>query len=171
LTANSALTEKWSKVIQSNGKFRVGLAWSGNPELKKPYYDRSCSLDAFSPLGHVKDITLYSLQKRFSSEQQDQPPEGIEIINYMDEIDDFYGTAALINNLDLVITIDSAVAHLAGALGKPVWTLLPFVPDWRWMLDREDSPWYPSMRLFRQPAPGDWKTVMEHVVAELKKAI
>jgi ADP-heptose:LPS heptosyltransferase len=81
---------------------------------------------------------------------------------------DFTDTAAIVSNLDLVITVDSAVAHLAGALGKPVWTLLPFAPDWRWMLSREDSPWYPTMRLFRQSAPGDWTSVMDRVSTALK---
>src|SRR5205807_9759977 len=78
-------------------------------------------------------------------------------------------TAADIRNLDLVITVDTMVAHLAGALGKPVWTLLPYRADWRWMLDREDSPWYPTMRLFRQPAPGDWRSVIVRVAGELRK--
>jgi hypothetical protein len=82
---------------------------------------------------------------------------------------DFSDTAALIQNLDLVITIDTSVAHLAGALGKPVWVMLPYVADWRWMLDREDSPWYPSMKLFRQPKAGDWEAVVARVAAELRR--
>lgn len=91
------------------------------------------------------------------------------VIDLTGEIRDFADTAALIQNLDLVISIDTAVAHLAGALGKPVWTLLPFVPDWRWLLDREDSPWYPTMRLFRQPSPGDWHSVISRVGEELRR--
>jgi ADP-heptose:LPS heptosyltransferase len=87
----------------------------------------------------------------------------------MTEVGDFTGTAGLIMNLDLVISVDTSVAHLAGALGKPVWTLLPFSPDWRWMFDREDSPWYPTMKLFRQSCPGDWESVMSGVLAELSR--
>jgi ADP-heptose:LPS heptosyltransferase len=96
------------------------------------------------------------------------PPEGMKLFDYTDEIQDFSDLTALIDNLDLIISVDNPVAHLAGALGKTVWTLLPFFPDWRWMLDREDSPWYPTMRLFRQPASGDWKPVIEKVGESLR---
>ena len=95
----------------------------------------------------------------------------MQIIDYTEEIADFSDTAALIQNLDLIISVDTAVAHLAGALGKPVWTLLPFVPDWRWMLEREDSPWYPTMRLFRQPSPGDWESVIVRIKEALKELV
>lgn len=95
----------------------------------------------------------------------------MKFIDYTDAIQDFSDTAAFIGNLDLVISVDTAVAHLAGALGKPVWTLIPFAPDWRWMLNRADSPWYPTMRLFRQPAPGDWKSVITKVKDELLKLL
>jgi ADP-heptose:LPS heptosyltransferase len=89
------------------------------------------------------------------------------LIDWSAELKDFADTAALIANLDLVIAVDTAVVHLAGAMGKPVWTLLPFAADWRWLLEREDSPWYPSMRLFRQPALGDWDSVIKRVADEL----
>jgi len=95
----------------------------------------------------------------------------MKLIDYTEEINDFSDTAAFIENLDLIISVDTAVAHLAGALGKPVWTLLPFVPDWRWLLKREDSPWYPTMRLFRQSSSGDWEPVMARVLVELQKLI
>ena len=95
------------------------------------------------------------------------PPKGMTLIDLTQEIKDFADTAALIENLDLVISVDTAVAHLAGALGRPVWTLLPFSPDWRWLADRDDSPWYPTMRLFRQPLPGDWRSVISKIKANL----
>ncbi len=85
------------------------------------------------------------------------------MVDLADELNDFADTAGLVSQLDLVISVDTSVAHLAGAMGKPVWVLLPFAPDWRWLLDRGDSPWYPTMRLFRQPAHGDWDSVVEQV--------
>ena len=95
----------------------------------------------------------------------------MSFFDYTSEIDDFSDTAAFIENLDLVISVDTAVAHLAGALGKPVWILLPYASDWRWMLNRDDSPWYPSMRLFRQNAPGDWAALMAVVGKELENLV
>ncbi|MHB1590857.1 MAG: glycosyltransferase family 9 protein, partial [Sulfuricella sp.] len=87
--------------------------------------------------------------------------------DYSDQLHDFTDTAALIDALDLVVTVDTSIAHLAGAMGKPVWVLLPFAPDWRWLLERDDSPWYPTARLFRQPVPGAWGDVLSRVSAEL----
>ena len=92
----------------------------------------------------------------------------MELIDYMVELDDFADTAALVANLDLVIAVDTSVAHLAGAMGKPVWVLLPYAPDWRWLLEREDSPWYPTMRLFRQKSRGDWGEVIDRVAQALE---
>ena len=94
----------------------------------------------------------------------------MRLTDFTAELGDFADTAALMVNLDLVISVDTAVAHLAGALGRPVWTLLPNVPDWRWLLEREDCPWYPTMRLFRQPQTKDWADVMQRVAEELKYA-
>ena len=94
-------------------------------------------------------------------------PQGLNLIDYTDELVSYSDTAALLANLDLIISVDTSVVHLAGAMGKVVWALLPFAPDWRWLLDREDSPWYPTMRLFRQPQPGDWVSVMESVRAAM----
>jgi hypothetical protein len=95
----------------------------------------------------------------------------MDFVDWTEELHDFADTAALIANLDLVIAVDTAVVHLAGAMGKPVWTLLPFVPDWRWLLEREDSPWYPTMRLFRQSSWGDWDSVITRVVEALSQWI
>jgi ADP-heptose:LPS heptosyltransferase len=108
----------------------------------------------------VPGVRLVSLQKGDAAAEAKAPPSGMELIDRTEELKDFADTAALIANLDLVISVDTAVAHLAGAMGKPVWTLLPFVAEWRWLQEREDSPWYPSMRLFRQSSLGDWDSVI-----------
>lgn len=167
-TADADLVKKWREKIQKDNKLKIGLVWSGNPQNKRGHY-RSCPLDMFAPLGSLKNVALYSLQKGDAALQAKNPPEGIGLIDYTEEIMDFSDTAALVETLDLVVTVDTSVAHLAGALGKPVWTLIHFASDWRWMLNREDSPWYPTMRLFRQPLPGAWESVIQNVVRELKK--
>jgi ADP-heptose:LPS heptosyltransferase len=115
----------------------------------------------FEPLSKAARVQLFSLQKGEAAD--------LDMIDWANELTDFSDTAALIENLDLVIAVDTAVIHLAGAMGKPVWVLLPFVPDWRWLLDREDSPWYPSMKLFRQPAPADWNGPIERITQDLGK--
>ncbi len=97
------------------------------------------------------------------------PPGGMQIADWTAELNDFADTAALLTNLDLVIACDTAVAHLAGAMGKPIWLMLPHVADWRWMVDRDDSPWYPTMRIFRQETPGDWAGLGEQIAAQLRK--
>jgi Flp pilus assembly protein TadD len=145
---------------------KVGLVWAGDPNNPNDR-NRSMKLGRLAPLGKVPGVSFFSLQKGAAAAQAKTPPPGLELVDWSDELKDFADTAALIANLDLVIAVDTAVVHLAGAMGKPVWTLLPYVPDWRWLLEREDSPWYPTMRLFRQSAWGDWDSVIRRVAAEL----
>ena len=140
---------------------RVGLVWAGgnsHPNDRR----RSAPLAAFEPLAAVPGVRLYSLQKGERAAALRNAP-GWAPQDWGAAFDDFADTAAAIESLDLVISVDTSVAHLAGALGRPVWTLLPFAPDWRWLLGRADSPWYPTMRLFRQPRPGDWSAVVRDV--------
>lgn len=165
ICVESKLIQKWKNKVQHDEfKTKIGLVWAGRSIS-------SCSLETFSLIARIDNITFYSLQKGEAEKQAKNPPKGMSVIDLTEDINDFSDTAALIENLDLVITIDTAVAHLAGALGKPVWTLLPFMPDWRWMLNRDTSPWYPTMRLFRQSSPGDWKPVIANVADELEKII
>jgi hypothetical protein len=120
---------------------------------------------ALAPLGGLAGVHLISLQAGRSA----APPPGMALFDPMADVVDFDDTAAIIANLDLVISVDSAVAHLAGALGKPVWVLSRFDACWRWLAHRTDSPWYPSLRLYRQATPGDWDGVLTRVVAYLKR--
>ena len=165
------LVQRWKdRIHPDNSKLKIGIVWSVKHRDEKLHY-RSCPLELFSPLTQFDDITFYSLQKGAAGEQAKNPPQGIKLIDYTEEIHDFSDTAAFIENLDLIISVDTAVVHLAGALGKSVWTLVPFAPDWRWMLTREDSPWYPTMRLFRQSSPGDWEPVIASIEKELSEFI
>jgi tetratricopeptide (TPR) repeat protein len=151
-------------------RFKVGIVWAGRP-LHTNDRNRSCKLAQFYPFSKIPGIQLIGLQKGEATAQTQHNPAQFVLTNYGEEFKDFSDTAGLIENLDLVISVDTAVAHLAGAMGKPVWALLPFVPDWRWMMDREDSPWYPSMRLFRQKTQGDWGPVFQRVEKELKPLV
>lgn len=161
IRADPALTEQWRLKLANNNDFKIGIVWAGSPTFKDHY--RSCSLSDFAPLTEIPGITFYSLQKEPTSEELLNPPKDMRIINLGKELSDFSETAAVINNLDLIISTDTAVAHLAGAMGKPIWTLLHTSSDWRWFLNREDSPWYPTMRLFRQSKFNDWKVVFDQV--------
>jgi tetratricopeptide (TPR) repeat protein len=167
LSVKAALVSKWRACLGS-GTYNVGICWAGLPEHLNDR-NRSIALATFAPLGAVPEVTFYSLQKGPAAAQTAQG--GITLVDHTDELTDFAETAALITNLDLVISVDTAVAHLSGALAKPVWTLLPYAPDWRWLLDRQDSPWYPTMRLFRQPRPGDWGSVMEAIAKALATVV
>jgi len=147
----------------SNG-LRIGLSWAGSPTNKRDGL-RSINLSLLAPLLSIKDTHFFSLQIGPAKEH---------LAGFTTEISDLQNppgsmadTAAKIMHLDLVISVDTAVAHLAATLGKPVWILLPCVPDWRWLLNREDSPWYPSARLFRQAKPSDWQTVVQRLATAL----
>lgn len=147
---------------------KVGMAWAVGNKDRSLLSKRSCELSHFLPLLGTPGIAFYSLQKgpRVAELEQLDDPRLVQDLNT--HLRNFADTAAVIKQLDLVITVDTAVAHLAGALGKPVWVLLPFAPDWRWMLGRDDSPWYPTMRLFRQERPNDWSRVFSHVAEALQ---
>ena len=154
--------ESLSSLTTGHWPLRVGISWQGNPKHADDRY-RSIPLTRFEPLARIHGVQLFSLQKVFGTEQIAEVSDRFRVVDLDSQIDDLVDTAAVMMNLDLVITVDSAPAHLAGALGVPVWVALPFVPDWRWLLKREDSPWYPTMRLFRQTARGDWNGVFERM--------
>jgi hypothetical protein len=155
----------WKERLGSHGKPRVGLVWSGNPKHLDDH-NRSIPLQAFFHFLEV-DATFFSLQKDSKPDDKAALQARTSIIDLTSHLTDFVETAALISCLDLVISVDTSVAHLAGALGCPTWTLLSYTPDYRWLLDREDSPWYPTMRLFRQNETRDWRDVLARVRTEL----
>jgi hypothetical protein len=140
--------------------------WAGSHTHKNDR-NRSLNLDALAPLTEIPGVHFFSLQKGTTATVE-TPPKQTTWSDFTSELNDFADTAALVQNLDLVITVDTSVAHLAGAMGKPTWTLLAKRPEWRWMLDREDSPWYPTMRLFRQSERGNWEDVITRVIATLE---
>ncbi|WP_136524498.1 tetratricopeptide repeat protein [Geomonas ferrireducens] len=165
LFADPLLVERWRPRIPVGG-LRVGLVWAG----RKSYKDdlkRSLSLPLFAPLAGVPGMSLCALQVGDGAEQAAHPPPGMALTDLGSSIRSFADTAAILAQLDLVISADTAVAHLAGGMGVPVWVLLPAACDWRWLMEREDSPWYPTARLFRQKRRGDWGEVLERVAREL----
>ena len=169
LHADARRSEIWRARLGEHG-FKVGIAWQGNPAGSIDN-GRSIPLKEFAPLSAVEHVRLVSLQKNFGAEQIDRKPAGMIVetpgFDFDDGADAFIDTAAMMANLDLIVTSDTSIAHLAGALGRPVWIALKHVPDWRWLLDRPDSPWYPTARLFRQARPGDWNGVMAEIAAAL----
>ncbi|MBI5725731.1 MAG: tetratricopeptide repeat protein [Planctomycetes bacterium] len=152
----------------AGGMLNVGLAWSGNPKFAADQ-TRSTNLETFAVLAGASGAAFHSLQVGPLAGQAKSPPAGMRITDWSEQLKDFSDTAGLIANLDLVITTDTAVAHLAGAMGKPTWVLLGSPPDWRWLLDRPDCPWYPTMRLFRQEKPGDWSGPAAKIADELRR--
>lgn len=150
---------RWARIVGDEPGFKVGLVWAGNPEHDNDR-NRSIGLAPLAPLLAAPGVRIVSLQVG-------QPAPPAPVVDLSSYLVDFAATAGAIRQMDLVVTVDTSVAHLAGSLGVPTWILLPYAPDWRWMLEREDSPWYPTVRLFRQPEPGDWNSVVENVLAAL----
>ena len=170
LEADPADVDHWrNRFAGLAGGRKVGLVWSGNPRFAAAAQKR-CPVDALKNLLSTTDIAWISLQKDAVAEDLERLRAAAPgLLSAGDELKDFAATAAAITSLDLVISVDTAVAHLAGALGKPVWVLLPFAADWRWLVDRDDSPWYPTARLFRQRAAGDWVELVERVKRALER--
>jgi len=148
---------------------RVGLAWAGSPRNTRDV-ERSILFEHVLPLLCIAGVEWFSLQKGAQAADLARAPAG-RIVDLSSRLSDFAETAAALAHIDLVITVCTAVAHLAGALGKPVWLMNGFVPDWRWLAGRSDSPWYPTMRLFAQSKAGDWETVAREVGAALQQEV
>jgi hypothetical protein len=173
LFADEALVGQWRTKLEGVRGFRIGINWhgrEGHTDAKR----RDIPLSHFAALSQTPGVRLISLQKGSGENEVAAAGMGSSIVglgNFDTTHGAFVDTAAVMMNLDLVITSDTSVAHLAGALGVPVWVALPYVPDWRWLLDRSDSPWYPTMRLFRQNVPGDWGRPFEEIRRVLAEII
>lgn len=169
LSPDPARAAAWrERVAAHRGQLRAGCVWAGNPAHRNDR-NRSCAPGDFTGLASIPGTVWFSLQRPGDAGRADRVPEGCH--DLMTGSMDLADTAAFIMALDLVVTVDTAVAHLAGAMGKPVWLLVPFAPDWRWMLHREDTPWYPTMRLFRQDRRGSWSGVFDRVAACVRRLI
>jgi len=179
--AHSKLVKHWAKKLAGDTSFKIGICWdpcssyvsakTGSPVKN----ERALPLCFFEPLSRIKGVRLYSLQQVNGTEQIKDASSDFQLHMFDENFDKTYGsfsdTAAVMKNLDLIITVDTSIAHLAGALGVPVWVVLPFYSAWRWLLKRPDTPWYPTMRLFRQDSPHDWESAMEKVYDELVKIV
>ncbi len=169
LSASPELVESWMPRLGEDKSFRIGICWQGSPGSKVDA-GRSIPLEEFAALANVPNVRLISLQKQDGLEQLYELPAGMKV-ETLDDLDSgadaFVDTAAVMAQCDLIVTSDTAIAHLAGALGRPTWVALKRVPDFRWLLSRDDSPWYPTMRLFRQQARGDWNGVFAQMAATL----
>ena len=167
IDAQPELVEQWRERLGKSDALQVGLVWSGKPIPR----NRSIPFEMLAPFAGIPGVRWHSLQVGEPAAAARTPNAPMQLLDWSARLTDFAQTAALIDNLDLVITIDTAVAHLAGAMGKPVWVMLQSAADWRWLLGRDDSPWYPTMRLFHQPRPGDWAAVIGQVTTELCRLV
>jgi tetratricopeptide (TPR) repeat protein len=180
LCADAQLVDLWKQRLADDSHFKVGICWHGKADYQKSCTStflaaRSCQLNSFKPLAAIPGVRLYSLQKIYGVDQIElcDAAGWLEIFDESFDRDHgrFMDTAALIQNLDLVITIDTSVAHLAAGLGTPTWILIPEPADWRWMRNRTDTSWYPEVRLFRQQTPGNWAAVIETISYALAKEV
>jgi len=163
------LAEQWKARLAASGPgLKVGLFWSTESKNRMTPL-RSLDLDMFAPLAGIPGVVFFSLQRGVAAAQAARPPQGMTLVDPTAALGDFSDDAALISNLDLVISINTATAHLAGALGKPIWTLIHFPADWRWLVGRDDSPWYPTMRLFRRGRADSWNDVIRRVGHALRQ--
>ena len=167
LRAEPQRIDRWTERFRGGLSLKVGLVWAGDPGHLRDRY-RSIPLAQLAPLWRVDGVRIFSLQKGAQAAEASAASAGQPMVDLGADLRDFADTAAVISLLDLVICVDTSVAHLAGALGKPAWVLVPTPADWRWMEGREDSPWYPTMRLFRQVRPGEWDDVIQRVAAALE---
>jgi hypothetical protein len=167
LSADPARVHKWRKRLANLPRPLVALVWAGRPTHFNDAR-RSMSLETLAPLAN-EAVTFLSVQKGDRAEDAATPPAGMNLVNLSPEISDFEDTAAIITIADLLISVDSSPVHLAGGLGRPAWVMLPKLPDWRWLLDRNDTPWYPSVRLFRQATHENWNNVVHEMTNELAK--
>jgi hypothetical protein len=165
LSADGARLAKWSAEIGALPAPRIALAWSGNPSHDNDR-NRSIALRRLAPLFQSGPASFISIQRDLRGDDE-RVLAASRITHVGHELEDFADTAAVLALCDLVITVDTAAAHLAGAMGRPVFVLVPFAPDWRWTLTGETTPWYPTARLFRQRKPDDWDSVIARVAAEL----
>ena len=173
LEPEAALVRIWKQRL-GDAVFKIGIAWQGKPDGRVDR-GRSVPLSEFIPIARLPGARLISLQRGYGLEQLSSLPEEARVDSLCDAFDNgpdaFIDTAAIMDNLDLIITSDTSIAHLAGALGRRTWVALRWVPDWRWLLDRDDSPWYPTMRLFRQQTPGDWGAVFRQITEALAASL
>ncbi|MBK3844343.1 glycosyltransferase family 9 protein, partial [Paraburkholderia aspalathi] len=167
LSADPQRCSKWRGRLADLPRPLVALVWAGRPTHFNDA-NRSITLAQLAPLAR-RNVTFLSIQKGPVATQATAPPPGMSLVSLSDDIHDFEDTAAILSIADLLISVDSSPVHLAGALGRPVWVMLPFVPDWRWLLERTDTPWYPQTRLFRQTARDDWGDVMAAMARELAR--
>ncbi|MFM0593947.1 glycosyltransferase family 9 protein [Paraburkholderia dilworthii] len=167
LSADPQRLDKWQRRLAGLPRPLVALVWAGRPTHVNDA-NRSMTLDQLAPLGHA-GVTFLSIQKGPAADEAVSPPAGMSLVSLSDEIEDFEDTAAILSIADLLISVDSSPVHLAGGLGRPAWVMLPMVPDWRWMLDRSDTPWYPSVRLFRQRQRADWSDIVAAMALELTR--
>ena len=170
LRADPELAQSWRQKLEALDGFKVGIVWQGNPQVKGDR-QRSIPLRYYEALARVKGVRLVSLQKGPGADQLRAVDAAFPVLDLGQQLETFRDTAAVLQNLDLLISSCTSVPHLAGALGVPVWLALPFVPDWRWLLERADSPWYPHHRLFRQSRPGDWSELFERIAGALRDLV
>ncbi|MBF0340064.1 MAG: tetratricopeptide repeat protein [Magnetococcales bacterium] len=169
LTPDPQLADAWAARLTGDA-CKVGLIWAGKPlHANDPLRRRSCTLADLAPLAQLPGVRLFSLQKGAPELPSRPIPEGLPIVSLEEHLTDFAATAAIMSRMDRIITIDSATAHLAGALGRPVWTLLPMAPDWRWGMDQPTTPWYASMRLFRQCVTDRWDKPVAAILQALRE--